>query len=150
MLEKVFLLADDDRDDTELFCEGLASIDNNIICHCTQNGQEALNKLAELAQKPNLIFIDINMPVMNGWQCLKALKAHEIYKNIPVIIYSTSSNQKERDIANDLGALCFFKKPDDFLQLKSALEVIVNNLGTGLVNALQDLHDDVSNCVYVF
>lgn len=150
MTEKVFLIADDDKDDIELFCEAIASLDKTIVCHCTENGLEALNKLAELTAKPHLIFLDVNMPVMNGWQCLKELKTHENYKHIPVIIYSTSSHQREKDVANDLGALCFFTKPDDFFELKSVLEVIVHNLGAELANALQNMHDGASKSIYVF
>ena len=139
MEEKVFLLADDDRDDTELFCEALASIDKNIVCRCAENGFEALSKLGEHSELPQLIFLDVNMPIMNGWQCLKQLKANEVYKPIPVIIYSTSSNQREVNTAMELGALCFFRKPDDYPQLKRSLEVIVNNIGDGLLNAIHTL-----------
>lgn len=56
MDKKIFLLADDDRDDTEMFMETIAGIDNSIICHCTADGREALQKLDELTEKPHLIF----------------------------------------------------------------------------------------------
>ncbi len=150
MAQKVFLLADDDRDDTEMFCEALTGIDNSIICHCATDGRGALRKLDELAEKPQLIFLDVNMPVMNGWQCLKLLKEDELYKHIPVIIVSTSSNQRELDIAAELGALCYFTKPNDFNELTKVLQVVAESLGVGLENALQNLQAGGSQFVFAF
>ena len=147
---QIILLADDDLDDTSLFCEALASANSDVICYYTGNGQEVLNKLGELEAKPHLIFLDINMPVMNGWQCLKRLKAHETYKHIPTIIYSTSSHQRDIGIALELGALCFFTKPSDFLQLTKILSIIANNLGPGLVEAIRKIDDSESRSLFTF
>ncbi len=62
MTAKIFLLVDDDRDDTEMFCEALGEIDASI-CYCAFNGSEALRKLnnTEIPQ-PDIIFMHINMP----------------------------------------------------------------------------------------
>ena len=142
MASKIFLLADDDLDDTELFCEVLLDIDKSIICHCATDGREALKILEELPANPDLIFLDVNMPVMNGWQCLKQLKADERYREIPVIIISTSSHQRERAIAASLGALGYFTKPTHFHELVQVLETIVANVGSGLPVALQNLQNN--------
>lgn len=139
MDHKVILLADDDSDDTEMFCEALADIDPGIICHCAINGRELLKMLNELSEKPQLIFLDLNMPIMNGWQCLKLLKEDERYKHIPVIMISTSSHQLEMDMAANLGALCYFVKPNSFNVLTQVLKAIAENLGAGLKDALLDL-----------
>lgn len=149
MDKKVFLLADDDLDDTEMFCEALASIDNSIVYHCAGNGREALQTLSTLSEKPQLIFLDVNMPVMNGWQCLKHLKEDERYKQIPVIIVSTSSHQREREIAADLGALCYLIKPNDFNELTQVLQVIVANLGDGLSSALHEIPMPCSQFIHI-
>jgi CheY-like chemotaxis protein len=77
------------------------------------------------------------MPVMNGWQCLQQIKLREDYRNIPVVIYSTSSYQREMSIALDLGALCYLVKPNDFIVLKEALNVIAMNLDKNLANAIE-------------
>lgn len=136
--KKIFLLADDDRDDTELFCEALSSIDQEVVCHCATDGREALKVLQELDRKPDIIFLDINMPVMNGWQCLKEIKKTAVYKEIPVIVYSTSTHQREIDIARELGAFCFFTKPSNYFELKESLQLIVSNMGSSLVKAMKD------------
>ena len=150
MNQKVFLLADDDRNDREMFSEALASIDKSIICYCAEDGTEALKIIDELAQQPNLIFLDVNMPNMNGWQCLRRLKEDERYKTIPVIMISTSSHQREMDIAADLGVLCYITKPNDFKQLAKVLQVIVTNLGSNLEYALQNLQASGFHFVYAF
>jgi CheY-like chemotaxis protein len=126
MNNKKFLVIDDDTDDRELFCEALASIDPVIICEHAVDGKEALTKLStKEIEKPDIIFLDINMPIMNGWQFLTHLKKEEHYKEIPVIVYTTSSTQKDKRIASDLGALCFITKPHAFGRLKNMLGLIV-------------------------
>ena len=126
---KKFLLTDDDKDDRELFSEALASIDPGIICQGAEHGREALRILESPGmRKPDIIFLDINMPVMNGWELLNTLKKDNARNDIPVIIYTTSSEDRDRQIAKDLGALCFVTKPDDFKQVKQILKVVVKNI----------------------
>jgi CheY-like chemotaxis protein len=148
MDKKVFLLADDDMDDTEMFCEALGHIDKSIVCHCAADGREALQILGGLSEMPDIIFLDVNMPVMNGWQCLKLLKDDSRYKQIPVITVSTSSHQRERDIAADLGAICYLTKPNNFNDLTQVLQMIVADLGEGLSNALQNRQGSFSHFVH--
>jgi len=129
-----FLLIDDDSDDRELFSEALAAVDPISVCDRAPDGPEALGKLANQAQqKPDMIFLDINLPVMSGWQILKQLKRTEDYRQIPVIMYSTSSNPRDKDIAKDLGALCFFTKPSSYQTLKGMLEIVVANMNQNQV-----------------
>lgn len=120
-----FLLADDDADDKTLFCEALAEIDPTIVCYTASDGKEALAILSEKqTDKPNIIFLDINMPVMDGWQCLGKLKENKEHRKIPVIMYSTSSYQRDIDLALESGAFCFFTKPSDYRELRSILRLI--------------------------
>jgi len=129
------LLVDDDGDDTWLFMEALRGIDPSIVCICATDGQEGLDKLKEI-EPPGVIFLDINMPIMNGWDCLKAIKSNNDFKNIPVIMYSTSSHMEDISKAFDLGILCFFSKPFDFKNLAKTLEVIVSNLKEGTLASM--------------
>ncbi|WP_281233982.1 response regulator [Flavobacterium gelatinilyticum] len=138
---KVILLADDDMDDTEMFCEALAEIDENAICHCAENGSEALKILSSLDKNPGVIFLDLNMPIMNGWDCLKRLKSDDRYKEIPVIMISTSSHKNDMETASKLGALCYFVKPNNFNDLKEILRTITSNLQNGVNNLVQSLKD---------
>ncbi|KFF05562.1 response regulator [Flavobacterium reichenbachii] len=148
MEKKVILLADDDRDDTEMFCEALEDVNENVICHCAFNGSETLKILGELDKNPELIFLDVNMPVMNGWDCLKMLKSDERYREIPVIMISTSSYKNDMEIASNLGSICYFVKPNDFNDLKYILRYITSNLGSNLKDALVQLQIDRSGIIF--
>jgi CheY-like chemotaxis protein len=139
---KKFLLIDDDTDDRELFSEALASVSPVIVCDVAADAQEALDKLgSKEIEPPDMIFLDINLPVMTGWQFLSSLKSQEDYRNIPVIMYSTSSNQRDRDIAKDLGALCFITKPSAFKKLQNTLDIIVSYSN-------RSLYDQLCNAVH--
>lgn len=118
MAKKVFLI-DDDEDDRELFCEAMEEVAPEIVCFTAANGRKALTQIVNKEiETPDIIFIDINMPIMNGWQCLAMLKEQEFYKGIPVIMYSTSSHSEDVEKAGELGALCFFTKPPNFNSFK--------------------------------
>ncbi len=148
MNKKIILLADDDRDDIEMFCEALEMVNENIICHCAQNGDQAWRMLNDNNEKPQLIFLDINMPIMNGWECLKLIKKDQNYQDIPVIMISTSSHKNDMETASQLGALGYFVKPNDFNDLKSMLKIITSNEGTDLSDALNNLQNSGSKYIF--
>ena len=128
-MNSFFLLADDDYDDAELFQEALTSVDPQIAFRHVENGEAVLNFLtSESSGKPDIIFLDLNMPAMSGWQCLAKLKNNAQLKEIPVVMYSTSSNLREKEIAMDLGAVGFVTKPTEFTTLIDILQAIVRNL----------------------
>lgn len=137
--ELTFLLADDDADDKTLFCEALAEIDPSIVCHTASDGKEALAILsANQIKKPSIIFLDINMPVMDGWQCLGRLKEHKEHSDIPVIMYSTSSYQRDIELALESGAFCFFTKPSDYRELRKILRLIATTPVDSLPKAMKE------------
>jgi CheY-like chemotaxis protein len=139
-LSKLFLLADDDHDDAELFSEALNRVDPAIHFLHVENGTGVLDFLNQAGSpKPDLIFLDLNMPKMSGWQCLAQLKNNIAYKDIPVIMYTTSSHYRDTEIALDLGALGLVTKPSEFKTLKTIITTIVNNLHGDLIAALKQL-----------
>ncbi|HSB94561.1 MAG TPA: response regulator [Flavitalea sp.] len=150
MNKKTFILADDDADDTEMFCEALTIIDSSIICHCAVDGRDAISLVDKLPVRPDLIFLDVNMPVMNGWECLQLLKGDERLQHIPVIIISTSSHKREVEIAGSLGALCYLTKPNDFNELTELLQLIASNTGAGLLKSLQQAEQGGSKYIHCF
>ena len=129
------LLADDDQDDRELFSEALASLDSDIAYEGVEDGNEALETLQTKVTRPSIIFLDINMPVMSGWDVLKQLKSNEQYGDIPVIVYSTSSGLREKKTAFDLGALCFVTKPDDIKMIRGMLEIVLSSIHRNVVDS---------------
>jgi len=125
MIHKSILLVDDDDDDQLIFKDALYEIEKNIQCHIASNGQEALNHLNKLTFPPSLIFLDLNMPLMNGFECLERIKGHPHHKKIPVIIFTTSDSPQDQDRTRQMGAESFFTKTADFRTLKAKLQEIL-------------------------
>lgn len=144
-----FYLADDDPDDTEIFTEALMAIDNALEVNIAKNGKELILHLQEGKVEPHLIFLDINMPEMNGWQCLQRLKSTDNMKDIPVIMYSTSSSSIYGKKAVTEGAIGFYEKPTSFLQLQDFLKSIANSPQDALKETLKRLQETKKHLVYV-
>ena len=126
MVNTVILLADDDADDVAIFHEALDRVAPRVEFHTAENGFKLFDML--LRHKPDVIFLDINMPKMDGWECLTKLKNDAVYGSIPVIVYSTSSAKKDIKKAYSLGAFLFITKPEDFAELLKILQVVATGL----------------------
>jgi CheY-like chemotaxis protein len=125
---KQILLIDDDRDDAELFKEALSELDASIGFEHYEDSKEGLRRLLERQSVlPDIIFLDINMPVVSGWQCLTEFKKSEHLKDIAVIMFTTSSQPRERELAQELGAEGFITKPSDYKTLKTMLSSVIEN-----------------------
>jgi CheY-like chemotaxis protein len=98
-------------------------------------GSDAV-KMIDGGYIPSIIFLDINMPGMDGWQCLKQFKNTQTVKDIPVIMYSTSSFQHEIDKAFELGALAFFTKPNHYSLLKKNIHTVLTALQENQIHEL--------------
>lgn len=123
----IILVVDDDIDDLQFFSDALTEIDPTIQCVTAMNGIEALRQLDTLFPRPDYIFLDLNMPKMNGKQCLRHLKNNPLFQSIPVIIYSTSRRPEDIAEANDLGAASFLVKPNKFQLLKMEISAVLQN-----------------------
>ncbi|HEY5824829.1 MAG TPA: response regulator [Cyclobacteriaceae bacterium] len=121
------LLIDDDLDDQEIFCMALESIDKTIRCTTVNDGVNALQALqSDQSLKPDFIFIDINMPRMNGIDCLRQIKELGIANGAKMIMYSTTSDPKMIELSIQLGASDFMIKPSSLTHLQ---EKLVQKLG---------------------
>ena len=100
-------------------------LDQTCIAELASAWQEALNKLI-IPPLPDFIFMDLNMPMMNGFDCLAYLKNQNRYRDIPVIIYTTSKNQNDISRTQQLGAKWYMSKPDDFNVLCQKLTKIIH------------------------
>jgi CheY-like chemotaxis protein len=121
----LILIVDDDSEDRELFREAIAEIDPSIRCYSAKDGKDALREMNHGLDLPDFIFLDINMPVMNGRECLIEIKKHTRLRQIPVIMYSTTSDTKEIKGFYSLGAHDFLIKPHNFKKLVEALSSII-------------------------
>lgn len=130
MLYKNILMIDDDEDDQEFFITAIDQLSKAVTCTAISRAQEALLKLKEKVIMPDLIFLDLNMPVMNGQQFLTEIKKDPILRSIPIIILSTSSHETTIELMKELGAEDFITKPDTFDKLVLLLKPYLNQVET--------------------
>ena len=119
--KKIFL-ADDDCDDVDFFTAAVSEIapDSELTAAC--DGQELIEKLRTTQSAPDIIFLDINMPKVDGINALKVIRNEmSVLKDVPVIMYSTSNNETFIKSAYNAGANCFFTKPMNFHELKACI-----------------------------
>lgn len=125
--KRTFFIVDDDIDDQDLFIEAVSEVDKNIKCISSTNCEEALDLLRNRRMAlPDMIFLDLNMPRLNGKQCLAELKKEAHLRDIPVIIYSTSSEKRDIDETTRLGAAHFLTKPNKFEELCKAISYVAS------------------------
>jgi CheY-like chemotaxis protein len=116
-------LIDDDVDDQEIFILALSQMDIPVSCYTADDGYLALQHFQQDPNFiPDLIFLDLNMPRVNGMQCLVEIKKDPRLSHIPVIIYSTSSSLADRQTAELLGASDFITKLTDIDELFKTLQ----------------------------
>ncbi|TWF44143.1 CheY-like chemotaxis protein [Chitinophaga polysaccharea] len=118
------LLIDDDIDDRMIFGEVLKELAPDINYHEAINGEDALTKLGR-DFTPDLIFLDLNMPRINGKQFLAEIRQIDHLKHIPVIIYTTSSHDSDKKETRQLGASYFLTKPNSLHELTHTLSRIL-------------------------
>jgi len=126
MKHKTVLLVDDDQDDQLIFRDAIKEVNSGMVCLIASNGKDAFLQLEESSSPPSLIFLDLNMPVMNGFEFLERIKKNDRLKNIPVVIYTTSDSPLDKKNTLSAGAVLFFTKTADFKFLKLKLGEILH------------------------
>ena len=138
-MQSIYLI-DDDLDDIELFRDALEEVAPTVSFRFANGAHEAVETLTgKKSSLPDLIFLDISMPVFSGLQCLASFKKDQKLKDVPVIMYTTSSQEREIRLARELGAIAFVTKPNDFRLLKRILTVVLDTPIEQLPEALQKL-----------
>lgn len=129
MENQIFMIIDDDEDDRYFFKEAvLKTMFNSPVCVEAINGEDALSQLSNFNQLPDFIFLDINMPRMDGRECLKLLKQDEKLKHIPVIMYSTYFSENTINEFHTLGASKCLVKPTDMNKIPEQIREVIRGL----------------------
>ena len=117
------LYVDDDPDDRQIFEEAVKSIGKGHVCITAQDGLDALSYLS-MHEAPDIIFLDLNMPLMDGKSCLTAIRENKENDKLPVIIFTTTTNPQERLQCEFLGATDFLLKPFSFIHMREILRAV--------------------------
>ena len=128
MQMRKILLADDDVEDISIVQDAMKILGAEGVIWAAENGEHAcsiLERNFEASLTPCLIVLDLNMPKMNGTQTLKRLKADERFKDIPVIIYSTSINPLEKEKCLQIGAYSYITKPVSFKESMETAKIFL-------------------------
>lgn len=129
------VLADDDIDDRQFFEKALIELKISFDLTSLNDGEELMTYLLDRSSKNkriDVLFLDLNMPRKNGFECLSEIKQNETLKYIPIVMFSTSyprDKNYEQDMVNTLlkiGALDFIRKSSDFSQLKNVIQHSLN------------------------
>ncbi len=122
------LLIDDDQDDQEVFMMILEKINRDINCLTANDGVEAISLLtSRQGFIPDYIFLDVNMPRMNGIECLQNIRTLDHLKNCKIFMYSTTSETSVVEQTKKLGVADFIVKPASPVALKETLAAILIN-----------------------
>jgi len=124
------LLIEDDQDDVDLFQYALRT--NAVACElCViMQGDKIAPYLAESPERPDIIVMDLNLPLVHGREVLKQIKATDRFRHVPVLVLTTSSAKEDRDFCYEMGANEFITKPTTLAGFNTLMSAIVNLTGT--------------------
>lgn len=125
ILEFIFII-DDDEEDVNTFKETLQEIKPSVRCESAPACLKAIEMLNRMAVLPDIILLDLNMPVMSGKQCLVLLKSDERLRDIPVVILTTSDADGDKTETEFLKAHSFFTKPDSLVGFKVLISKVLS------------------------
>jgi CheY-like chemotaxis protein len=131
----IIFYVDDDPDDIEIFIDALKTTNGSIYCETARDGEEALTLLHAAVIRPDLIFVDINMPKVNGLEFLRALRSDMRFAKIPAIIYSTGFYDLDKVDREKLGVLKVIKKHSNYRKLCLELKnlITLHQLKSGFI-----------------
>ncbi|HEU0137768.1 MAG TPA: response regulator [Flavobacterium sp.] len=121
---KRVLLVEDDRDDQEFFIQAAKEVNPALSVTIADNGIAALEMLAE-GYTPDIIFLDLNMRFLHGFEFMSKIKEMITLSTIPVVIFSTSNNPMDIEKARETGAVGYLQKPDDFDVLCTKINSVI-------------------------
>ncbi|MBL7932255.1 MAG: response regulator [Bacteroidia bacterium] len=105
------LIIDDDADDHFLLRKAIDATIPQAIVESLYDGSEALQFLENCTTLPNLVFLDLNMPVVSGTSTIKLIREKDYLKDLPIIVLTTSNSERDRTESMKLGASDFYSKP---------------------------------------
>jgi len=125
------LLADDDKDDCDLFKDALDELPIMAELDIVHDGEQLMQLLIKKDPLPLVLFLDLNMPKKNGFECLSEIKHNNRLKNLPVIVFSTSFDHDIVNLLYNNGAHYYVSKPNGFEKLKTVIHAALEAITQG-------------------
>lgn len=126
-MSKFIFLADDDVDDRILFEDALKEVCEKTQLVTSKDGDDLMRQLHRSKTiLPDVIFLDLNMPCKNGLECLEEIKGDVTLNEIPIIIFSTSSDENTINKVFSMGANYYISKPSTFSALKKVIQLVLS------------------------
>jgi CheY-like chemotaxis protein len=119
------LLIDDDPDEWDIFNEALQEVCATCKCTYADGALDGLNMLRFI--RPDVIFLDINMSKVNGFECLQRIKMIDTFQNVPVVIYSNGIQDDTLARATKMGAVACIRKPTGIPELIVVLRHVIQS-----------------------
>lgn len=119
------LLADDDDGDRLLFNEAVRDLPFGVSFTALTGGEQLMDYLNQAEQLPHILFLDLNMPRKNGFDCLREIKQDDKLRALPVVIFSTSDDEMDIERAYLEGAHLYLVKPTGFLTLIDSVRHVI-------------------------
>jgi CheY-like chemotaxis protein len=120
------MIVDDDIDDIDIFIDAALEVEPTADCISAQNGLDAINFINSTDTLPEYIFVDLNMPKLNGKQLIGEIRKNPLLSNAKIIVYSTSKMNNDEEEAKLLGADEFIAKPTSLDELRSEIAKILS------------------------
>ena len=117
------LVVEDSEDDFEFIERAFAKSQIPCELHHCDEGKTAMEFL-ESGAVPSMVLLDLNLPGISGYQILEKIKSNEKLRSVPVIVFSSSSNESDIEECYKLGANCYIQKPVDFKKFNSTLDTV--------------------------
>ncbi len=114
--------ADDDIDDLNIFVDAAHEVSSSLQVITQESGDDLIRNLNNPPPYASLVFLDLNMPLKNGYEVLKEIKESDQTKDVPVIIFSTTTDVNAIQNTRMLGANYYIPKPSTFVSLKNAIK----------------------------
>lgn len=130
------LLAEDDEDDVHLFTTVLAELNQDILVTVTTDGNLLMAFLNQATTLPEMIFLDLNMPYKNGFECLSEIRGNEKWNSIKIFVLSTSTQPQHIEDSYKGGADLYLAKPTSYTQFKNMIEKCLVNNWEGLKHTI--------------
>ena len=130
------LLAEDDEDDVHLFKTVLAELNQDILVTVTTDGNLLMAFLNQATTLPEMIFLDLNMPNKNGFECLREIRGNEKWNSIKIFVLSTSTRPQHIEDSYKGGADLYLAKPTSYTQFKNMIEKCLVNNWEGLKHTI--------------